>query len=844
LIDAGDYEGAGTCIDEALAIRMEVLGELHLDTAVSLNNQGLLLHHSGDLAAARDIYERCLEINRKVSGEQHSATSNSLHNLGSVYWAWGNHQAALGYLQQAVVVRRAVFGEQHSRTAVSLNMLGLLLHDMGDYTAALKQHEQALAIRRNVFGSRHAETARSLSSLAGTFRSMGKPEAAREHYEQALEIQKSTVGVRHRDTAASLNGLAGVLHDLGDYAAAQEHYEQSVGIYRAAVGDRHFRTAGALMRLGHLLQARGDLTGAAARFNEARRIIRQYVAGVLPGLSQAEQLQFLNQTDADSLHRSLSLGPLHREDGTIAELSAGWLLNGKAVAHEALAQRALLARALTDPAAASLVEQLESVRGELARSSLKPVKPEEHEAHRARLQQLQAEVDRLTRQLTTVEAPAPSSTRWVELRDVRSRIPAGAVLIDVVRFRPFDVHTTRRQDRWKAARYAAWIIPPTGVGNIRIVDLGEADAVEAAVKRVRTGLEQAPQQIRTNGEPAAEQALRQSLTKLSQLVLQPLLAEAGYTKQLILSPDALLWLVPWSALPVGEERYAIEDYEISFVVSGRDLVTQRKPLKSQPPLILADPDFGPVRQATPAEQRGGRSLASLPSVQRLPGTAAEAQAIRPRVEQYTGRTPELKTGSDASEAAFRNVQQPEVLTLSTHGFFLPDQKAIQTDEAQEPGDDTRRVAVTADGSPLQNPLLRCGLLLAGCNQRFTAGADDDDGVLTGLEIVSTDLRGTKLVVLSACETGLGDVRNGEGVAGLRQAFQLAGAESVVATLWQVPDRDTARLMVEFFEQLAEGKSRSEALREAQLARIRSHRDRYGAAHPFFWAAVTLTGRYD
>lgn len=399
----------------------------------------------------------------------------------------------------------------------------------------------------------------------------------------------------------------------------------------------------------------------------------------------------------------------------------------------------------------------------------------------------------------------------------------------------------------KGERYAAWIVPSAGQGDVRVIDLGEAAAIDAAVAAVRQGLLAAQggskqkSVIVEKGEAEAEKELQTALASLGRLVLTPLLGHIDGKEQWVISPDGPLWLVPWAALPLKDGRYAIEGHTIRHVVSGRDLVAaqSKAPAKRDGSVIFADPDFDLTADAARKRSQellgtGLRSVlvrstvsgSRLPTVARLPGTAAEAQAIKPKLIQYLGQEPYVYRRTAALESMVKSFHGPRVMVLSTHGFFLAAPEAKSA----------------TDRRPVDNPLLRCGLLMAGCNSREQLQDRDEDGVLTGLEIVGIDLRGTELVVLSACETGLGQVNNGEGVAGLRQAFQLAGAHSVVASLWQVSDKETAQLMTDFFDGLAKGKTKAEALREAQLARIKAHRDRDGAAHPFFWAAFTLTGR--
>ncbi len=233
------YATAKESYVQALAIRKEVQGEKHPDTASSLNNLGALLSNMGDYSAAQPYFEQALAIKQEVLGEKHPDTASSLNNLGVLLDSMGDYSAARPYYDQALAIRKEVLGEMHPDTANSLNSLGALLNSMGDYSAAQPYFEQALAIRKEVLGEKHPDTASSLNNLGALLDSMGDYSAARSYYDQALAIRKEVLGEKHPDTANSLNNLGALLDSMGDYSAAQPYFEQALAIFEECLPSDH-----------------------------------------------------------------------------------------------------------------------------------------------------------------------------------------------------------------------------------------------------------------------------------------------------------------------------------------------------------------------------------------------------------------------------------------------------------------------------------------------------------------------------------------------------------------------------------------------------------------------------
>ena len=940
----GQYAKAEPLFQRSLQIREAKLGKEHPDVASSLNDLAGHYLHLGQYAKAEPRYQRSLQIREAKLGKDHPDVATTLSELTRLYQNMGQYAKAETYCQRSLQIREAKLGKDHPYVADSLSDLATLHIYLGQYAKAEAYHQRSLQIYETKLGKDHPNVATPLGGLALLYDYyMNQSAKAEPLYLRSLQIYETKLGKDHPDVATTLNNLAGLYSYVGQGAKAEPYRHRSLQIREAKLGPDHPHVAISLASVATDAAYQQKWPKAVEHFQKARMATAKHLAEVLPALSEKEHLLMLQAPFEQPFYLALSLGWSARNEASAA--SAEWLLNGKAIAHQSLAEQHILARDAKDPKARQLVEDLQQTRARLAAHINRSPKPGLEKEYQKDMQELRTSEQDLAQKLARAVGKPYRANPWVTLNELRAKLGPKTAFVDIARFSVFDFNTNKSM----GPRYVAWITPPQGKGEVQLVDLGEAEAIDQLVDQTRKALIDT-ESIKKLGEPDALAALQKPLQALSAKVLHPLLPTLEKYEEWIVCPDGALWLTPWNALLLPKGEFAVEKYLIRHVVSGRDLVLELPKAKAQSAYIFADPDYdlspskvmalagqqsqgdqrqvdqalkkainagvalfnqkkdyegcfqvyraslvtarselggrpelqtqidqglaktarianssersialrtvldtvrdelrgpAPLIESAKEEQRSAGSVrGTLPKARRLPGTATEAEAIRPKLQKWIGQEPKVFLDGQASEAMVRAVKNPRVLTLATHGYFLPTQEVDVKDRPGLDLGDSKRSAALFDkkGQPIENPLLRCGLLLAGCNKRGEAKPGEDDGILTGLEIVGMDLNGCELVVLSACETGLGDVRSGEGVAGLRQAFQLAGAKSVLASLWQVPDRETALLMNAFYGELAKGRTQAHALREAQLQQIAARRKGFAAAHPFFWSAFALTSR--
>lgn len=491
------------------------------------------------------------------------------------------------------------------------------------------------------------------------------------------------------------------------------------------------------------------------------------------------------------------------------------------------------------------LEQWTTLRLQIARKTLAGPGPEGPQAHRRQLADWNSQRDRFESELAREipEMNLEKKLRAADRRAVALALPEDITLVEFVRFDVFDFKALPAQGerQWQPARYLAFLLPARDPDNVRMIDLGEAEPLDRLIELFRAGVSEPPAVRNKVRRPAPPAPLSQEQAgqQLRVAVFDPLTAALGECRRLLLSPDGALTRLPFAVLPDAKGCPLVDNYQISYVNAGRDVLRFGAPSSGLPsaPVVVANPDFDLGEEGHASLSGSPSRVGSLREALRayepfkpLPGSAIEGETIAKQCGV------QLLQGRDVLEARFREYcRSPRILHLATHGFWLDE---AQRDPNEHSGFSNHGEMPWPVAPGVTNPLLRAGLALAGINTWVREGVlppDAEDGLLTAEDVSGLDLLATELVVLSACETGLGEVRTGEGVFGLERAFTLAGTKTLVMSLWSVPDDATRELMQDFYTRILSGEGRADALRNAQRAMKAKSPD------PYFWGAFVCQG---
>ena len=751
------------------------------------------LEQGGDLAAC-DRVEAALLASRAVEHEDRGSSWNN--QLGVTLYATGRYDEALEqfgtaqcfagssaqYLRALANIGGALF------TMGRVNQASLVLEEVADFAG------RGLAPERVV--------AALLANLGRIALSRGNLDDATRRFAEALAELGSTDDA---DLRAQLLDDVGITADLaGDYPAAERTYRDALAL-REGFGEHHPAIATSLSHLATLAWSRGDPASALPLFERMQALEEEHLVRLLGGGSEASKRAALARV-AESVDWLLSYDlDVMKDDVRATALAWNAIVSrqGRALDATARSQELLFARA---PAAARApLERLRVVNETIVGLTLRgrAALPGEYERLRAEaaalegvLANLMGPVDR-----EVIEASTDHSA------SLQQHLRPGQALVAFMRYRPF--HPERTTARFDAPHYAAYVL--LHAGAVSHVNLGPAAPIDTAIVRWREALV-----TRATHEPLGR--------VVADLVFEPVAARLGGAHDLYLVPDAGLNLIPFDALWTAHGALG-DDYRITLLSNPRDLASFGKARSGAGIVVLANPDFGPPAPRGTAA-RGLLARADFPP---LPGTAKEAAGIARAFPDAR-----VLTGAAATGAALRSVSAPEIVHVATHGFYLGSQTGLR---APTRGLEllTAEGPLLEDGAPIDVPAqLRSGLVFAGAN-RSSEGA-----IVAALDLAHIDLSATRLVTLSACDTGVGEPVSGDGVYGMRRALYLGGSETQVVSLWKVDDLATSRLMVAFYEELAHGRSRADALRgaKAMLAKDPAFR------HPYFWAAFILSGSPD
>ncbi len=819
--DKGDYSEAEPLLKEALAMRKRIFKGDHTVVAKTLSNLGIFYKLIGNIREAEPLYKEALAMRQRLFKGDHPDLAVSINNMGVFYNEIGNFDETELLYKEALAMRRRLFKGDNPDLAVSINNLGFFYNEKGKYSEAEPLFKEALAMRRRMFKTDNPDLAQSINNIAFYYMNVGNYTEAEPLFIEALAMSRRLFMDDNPDLSQSMINLAFLYYKTGRNSDAVPLYEEALAMRRRLYKNDHQDLAATINDLAIVLGTSGNHSDAERLLRESMDMYRNVFNNQSANLSENEKDKYWN-TMKGKFELLLNYTLLNKKETTeILGYTYDNLLFTKGIL--AYSTKKMKERILScnDSNATGLFIKWSDLKMFISKHST--LTANELIKKRINLDSLEAIANNLEKELSQMSSSFASEVKlkYFTWQDVQKSLKKNEAAVEIVRFRRSDM-----KGNTDSVCYGFLIVKPGKSGN----------SIKFVINQDGRSLENnfAKQYISDlNKKIRNENYYDQYWAKIA--------ANLKGVKKAYISPDGVYNQLNLATLfnPVTK-KYLIDELDLQLVTSTRDIINQSPNEKydntavliGNPLFKIEKPEDIKIKANTESKLSDDyylseeAELTMRSGIYPLPATGVEIGKIASLLADRKWKV-DIFTQEMAIEDAVKKANSPRVLHIATHGKFLSD---IDRTSSVFGGSFDKQKA----GG---NPLLRSFLVFAGADSpdSIKKKLNNDDGFLTAYEAMNLNLDKTELVVLSACETGLGEIRNGEGVYGLQRAFIQAGAKTVIMSLWSVSDEATQELMSIFYKEWLGGKAKRDAFRTAQM----KLKEKYPS--PYYWGAFVMVG---
>ncbi len=795
----------------------------------NLNNLAICNTILGRTEEAESMFLEAREINGQVGGKESEEYATITTNVSHFYLRMGNYKKALQYAQEATDLSLKLTGEKDPIYANSLKNLASAYGRFNDFQKSEQIYLQALSIYEKAFGKDDWQYVEVLHDLATLYSKTSQFEKSVAYFSEALAKKEKIYGKDNWSYSFTANNFGVLYIDTGEFEKAEPLLLNSLETTENLFGPDNAENLYTLINLAVLYNNQGKYAKSEALHMRMSDIFRKLMANALHHLSEKETRDYL---DKFSYYQdcALSMAQVSCPAPPTASSLAAICFDNTLYSKGFLLSAAVRARNLlgADQANADQVILLKSIQRRLGDAYSEPTA----ERDSASIASLEAEANDLEKGLTRSIAGYADATRNVRWQDVQQHLKPGEVAIEFVRFAYYGRSAQHSTD----SIYYAALVLQAGTARPVFIPLFEIEQLNAVLKFEGKPRPSVYNDLYATGKKGDQ---------LYNLIWKRIAAFLPENATVFCAAAGKLYRLDLGAIPTPDGKTIAEKYRLTVVGSTRQLVTE------QAPAPLADNTaqlYGGIQYGNMDIAASDNATNEATGMVRASSFAENDSTLRAENWNYLrwteveineaakimngkGVATTLKKGTDATEESFKNMgvnaPSPRILHVATHGFFFPDPKLTEKQAVEE------KAFKVSD-----QPMIRSGLVLANANFAWKTGRPasqgKEDGILTAYEISQMNLSNTELAVLSACETGLGDLYGNEGVYGLQRAFKIAGVRYLIMSLWQVPDFQTQVFMSTFYKHWLDGKM---PVPDAFRATQSDMRAKYGDA--YVWAGFVL-----